>query len=250
MNITINKEFLYGEYITKNKSRVEIAQLIHRSPLTVHRYLKKYGLSKIRKDNKKLSNSELLTKKYGLLTPIKFCGPPQDTNDKAAPYRTWVECKCDCGNITIKPLSSLIASVVSSCGCLAHRRGYNNPNYDGYKEISGKFFSHIKRTAMGGTNKRKRICKNFDLSIEFLWNLYIKQNKKCALSGMPLKFGDINTDKSDLKNGDCSLDRIDSSKGYTEDNVQWVYKKINIMKNNFDQNEFIELCRLIATNNQ
>jgi hypothetical protein len=46
----------------------------------------------------------------------------------------------------------------------------------------------------------------------------------------------------------ASLDRIDSSKGYCEDNVQWVHKDINRMKNTFDQDYFISLCKLIAEN--
>ena len=46
----------------------------------------------------------------------------------------------------------------------------------------------------------------------------------------------------------ASLDRIDSKKGYTIDNVQWVYKKINMMKQNYDQKEFVNLCCLIAEN--
>jgi hypothetical protein len=47
----------------------------------------------------------------------------------------------------------------------------------------------------------------------------------------------------------ASLDRIDSSKGYVEGNVQWVHKRINIMKNDLSDSEFIEWCRVVSKNN-
>lgn len=44
----------------------------------------------------------------------------------------------------------------------------------------------------------------------------------------------------------ASVDRIDSTKGYTPDNVQWVDKRINFMKQHFSQVEFVELCCLVS----
>jgi hypothetical protein len=43
-----------------------------------------------------------------------------------------------------------------------------------------------------------------------------------------------------------SVDRIDSLRGYVEGNVQWVHKKINIMKNVYSQEEFIILCKQVV----
>jgi hypothetical protein len=67
------------------------------------------------------------------------------------------------------------------------------------------------------------------------------KSKKCSLSGVDLTFGV----KNNSKTWNASLDRIDSNKNYTEDNVQWVLKKINRMKSDLDQKEFIKLCGLI-----
>ena len=36
----------------------------------------------------------------------------------------------------------------------------------------------------------------------------------------------------------ASLDRIDSSKGYTEDNIQWVHKDVNQMKMDLPEQRF------------
>lgn len=46
--------------------------------------------------------------------------------------------------------------------------------------------------------------------------------------------------------GTASLDRIDSSRGYVEGNVQWVHKDVNFMKQALSQERFVELCTLVA----
>jgi len=79
----------------------------------------------------------------------------------------------------------------------------------------------------------------FEITIEAVWDLFLAQNRKCALSGLPLKFGSGNK-------GNASLDRIDSTKGYTLGNVQWVDKDVNKMKMDLSQPYFIELCRRIS----
>jgi hypothetical protein len=63
---------------------------------------------------------------------------------------------------------------------------------------------------------------------------------------LPLSFGNK---AKDHKNRTASLDRIDSSKGYTKNNIQWIYKPINSMKRDYTQERFIELCKLVAKNN-
>ena len=81
----------------------------------------------------------------------------------------------------------------------------------------------------------------------FLYDLlYIQQNSRCALSGLPIAIA--NTIKGDMNQGEttASLDRINSSGGYTKTNVQWVHKNINRMKLDLDQTEFIGLCQKVA----
>lgn len=54
-----------------------------------------------------------------------------------------------------------------------------------------------------------------------------------------------NTDKT----GNVSIDRIDSSIGYLPSNIQLVDKRINMLKNILPQDEFIDLCKLVANHN-
>ena len=74
---------------------------------------------------------------------------------------------------------------------------------------------------------------------------FIEQNRMFALTGIPIYF----QARKDLRNATASLDRIDSSKGYIEGNVQWVHKKINYMKQQFNQTEFIEWCKKVVNHN-
>lgn len=74
-----------------------------------------------------------------------------------------------------------------------------------------------------------------------MWRLFLKQERKCALTDLLLTF-----EKQKRGEKTASLDRIDSSKGYVNGNVQWVHKDINWMKNRFSQERFIEMCKLVA----
>lgn len=118
--------------------------------------------------------------------------------------------------------------------------GKNHKQWTGYMEISGTYWCQIK-----GSAKDRNIC--IAITIEDIWNKFIEQNRKCALSGVELTFGE-GSDK--YKNTTASLDRINSSKGYTIDNIQWVHKQINTMKMNLDQDIFIDWCNLISKNNK
>ena len=83
------------------------------------------------------------------------------------------------------------------------------------------------------------------ITIKQAWDLYEKQNRKCALSGADIIFAKT-TDRYVHGEQTASLDRIDSSKGYIEGNVQWVHKDVNKMKMDCDQAVFIQWCKQIA----
>jgi 5-methylcytosine-specific restriction endonuclease McrA len=73
----------------------------------------------------------------------------------------------------------------------------------------------------------------------FLKNLWINQNKKCVYTEEVLHIG-IN----------MSLDHIISKYNNKElafclDNVQWITKDVNMMKNKYSHDEFINMCEMI-----
>ena len=79
------------------------------------------------------------------------------------------------------------------------------------------------------------------VSFDYLADLLIQQDFKCALTGWSI-------DAMNIKNN-ASLDRIDSKEGYIEGNVQWVVSKVNMMKQQYSQEDFIEVCKAVAFNN-
>lgn len=163
--------------------------------------------------------------RYGQLTIINFFG-------RIRRDRCW-NCLCDCGKKCVVSTSDL--RFRKNCGSYEHRRGKNSPHFEGYEEIHKSYWWMLRNTA------RKRKLK-FSISMKYAWDLFIGQNRKCALTGVELKF----KSKSALYDGTASLDRIDCSKGYVKGNVRWLDKDINIMKNSWTDEEFINICRKVT----
>ena len=154
----------------------------------------------------------------------------------------------DCGKLLTYPWNCNLQravqlnSVCKSCRTVRANKSVrrytklkDNPFWKGYEDIPQSWFSKYFQRS----NKRKRTGT---IVIEDVWALYIKQDKKCALTGVPISF-----EKTELGYS-ASIDRIDSKKEYDLDNVQLVHKDVNLMKNRFDQDYFISMCKLVAKN--
>jgi hypothetical protein len=146
-------------------------------------------------------------------------------------------CRCECGKELRVRAGSLLGGSTKSCGCRRLRNRKKHKNWRGYGDISGVIW---KRYYAGA--KRRGIA--WQISIEYGWKLFQDQGGKCALSGEPLSFAGSNSVSESETT--ASLDRIDSSKGYIEGNLQWVHKDVNIMKMDLSQVEFIDYCVKVA----
>lgn len=182
---------------------------------------------------------DLIGKKFGRLTVVALDGSSRGGS------KVW-ECVCDCGNkalITTRHLNRKNCNI-RSCGCISKERiGENHPDWKGFGCISGLFWNqHIIQSAKGKGRKLGEL--SLTITKEYAWELYLKQEGKCNLSGLDITFPVKYNDNS----WTASLDRIDSSKGYDPGNVQWVHKHINIMKNMYSQEHFIALCNAVASN--
>ena len=152
------------------------------------------------------------------------------------------ECKCQCGTIKTFFAYKLIQKTTKSCGCLSKGQySKNNKRWYGYGDIPGRFWKNINS---GRGNNRSKILE-MNIDIRYAWDLFLKQNRKCALTGVELYFAC----GKKRPVGNASLDRINSNIGYVRGNVQWVHKDVNIMKNKLDQTEFIEWCQLVINQN-
>lgn len=136
---------------------------------------------------------------------------------------------CDCGTIQYKRPGTIIKPDAQWCiHCSREKRR---------KEI-------IKKNGAVGDLRINKVWKikkgaiarnlEYNVSMEYLWDLYNKQNRKCAITG---------DDIPDIHN--ASLDRIDSSKGYVEGNVQWTTNIANICKYTLTMPELIEFCKKV-----
>lgn len=156
--------------------------------------------------------------------------------------RSFVECKCECGKIITVRASNLTHGNNTSCGC-KRKDGANHPTWKGHGDISGLFWAGLKNSAGQRKDPAKRV---FTITIQEAWQLFLAQDRLCALSGLSIKFARSAEAKQRRREQTASLDRIDSSRGYTLDNVQWVHRDVNCIKTDMPEARFVELCCLIA----
>lgn len=94
--------------------------------------------------------------------------------------------------------------------------------------------------------KRVKYAVELDFDVNYLLTLWDKQSGKCALSDIPMTFilfdGHINTN--------VSIDRIDSNKGYSKDNIQLVCCIVNKMKLDLTMEDLFYYCNQIIKKNE
>jgi len=108
-------------------------------------------------------------------------------------------------------------------------------------------------TTKDNVNRRHKNL-SFEITVNDITDTYNKQNGICKLSGCIMTSYAYNIDNTDNKkiiihNWNVSIDRIDSNKGYTTDNIQLVSNVINRMKSDMTNEEFIEICNLVTNHN-
>jgi len=84
----------------------------------------------------------------------------------------------------------------------------------------------------------------FDLDVEYLRDLYEKQQGLCAYTGEVMQ---VQAPKSEPKWPVLSLDKIDPEKGYVKGNVQFVTMRVNTMKNDMTHEQFVKRMQHILT---
>ena len=143
--------------------------------------------------------------------------------------------RCKCGYIGHRRRDHVDSGRTTACrSCLSKNNAViieqlhkYRPEANPVGELDRSRFSRIRIGA-----ERRNI--DFLVSMEFIWELFISQDRRCKLTGLFLDFSD------------ASLDRIDSSLGYTEANVQWVHKTVNTIKWNMSVEELVGWCSLIV----
>lgn len=141
------------------------------------------------------------------------------------------KCRCLCRQTCWVSRVDLQLKLKTHCGC-------KNTRKTGMKAGAKNVGAWYWNTARSGALSRG-LC--FKVSLEEIDALFDAQGRKCALTGVLLS-----PPLSSERKHTASLDRINSEKGYTIDNVQWVHKEINISKWDLPQEKFQCNCWLVA----
>jgi hypothetical protein len=100
-----------------------------------------------------------------------------------------------------------------------------------------RFTKNLIKQSKGGAKKRGI---PYCLTYNQVYNKLVESNGKCALSGKDL----TTVFNSPMI---ASIDRIDSSKGYTKNNIQIVGAVVNKAKNTMSVAEFVDMCRSVSS---
>jgi len=153
--------------------------------------------------------------------------------------RYFIKYKCKCGNIDYKRLTHLQKMKYKVCKECSRKNKYPEQ-----RKARNHFENNIHKqwikNILLNLKRGNRVLKCNLTNIQ-LYELLVNQDFKCSYTDIKLNVKNIFK-----RDSNASIDRIDSDKDYTINNIQWVYKPINIMKNGLSSEDFIKMCYLVA----
>lgn len=137
-------------------------------------------------------------------------------------------------------------SVCKSCES-ARAKQYRQDNSDRIAETKERYHEKHHGTIKHHVQEkiatwRKASCIPSDLTVEYLIDLYEKQDGRCYYTDEIMVFGWVN---GKVHHNSLSLDKLDPAKGYTQDNVVWCTYLVNTMKQNMTDVQFYEAINKI-----
>lgn len=122
--------------------------------------------------------------------------------------------------------------------CREHKNNYNHKHLYNYSYQK----AHRARSPRNYLGQlRSYYNRRATLSLDFLEDLYYRQEGLCALTGKELTF----VQDGGRTPTNISIDRINSSVGYLETNVQLVCHQVNTMKSDLSVTELRSWCESI-----
>lgn len=132
------------------------------------------------------------------------------------------------------------------------RKSEENKNF--IRQFSGSekdVYSQFRETLKKVRSRSKSKQRECNIDLQYLKEVWEKQEGKCPYlkRKLVLPLTDQSHDKSN-PNLIASLDRIDSSKGYIKENIQFISTTLNFAKNKYNEKvllNLIEMCAKIDT---
>ena len=217
----LDYNFLYSEIVMLGKSSMEIAVEQKCNPTKIHNLARKYNLE--------FRYVSLLTESYLNKEYVQKERSIVDISKEMGCSHTYVAKRLVEFGIRIR-----------DCGVAGSLKSNKTIG-----ELTGVQWTNIKKA----WRVRSKNISEFSLTQKEAWDIFANQQGKCIFSGVDIKLA-RNTKDMQFGIKTASLDRIDSSRGYTNDNVCWVHKIINSMKYEYSKHYFIYLCRCVCDNNQ
>lgn len=221
----IPKDKLLQLYYIDNLTIIEIGKLYNVSRKTICRRLYEYNIP-IKRRFKIRNYLEYEYKYIKVLNKIK---------DGGSYDKIW-NCECICGRSFLISQHQL-QHKQSSCGCMS---GRNENKFNKFLNSDCKQLHFYWSFVIQGAKSRNL---QVNITPSEAYDLFLQQNELCAFTGIKLKLP-----QSKLRYKDtASLDRINNKLEYNIDNIQWIHKKINIMRMGLPIEEFQYWCKLITT---
>lgn len=156
----------------------------------------------------------------------KACHKLRVKNNKVAP-------KCKCGETDPANFCASTPYTCKACQKQYASARYQDPEYRSAKIAYNLVYQKANVFQYRWLSAKKRAGMKgipFEITVADIETLYNEQGGVCFYSGIPF---DI-----DSKHYTCSIDRINSAKGYTKDNVVLACNIVNSMKLDLSLKEF------------
>lgn len=110
-------------------------------------------------------------------------------------------------------------------------------------------FSSFRYFINKAKSRKNKKFGEYNITLEYLKEIWEKQNGICPYTRLKMDLC-INTQSKNIKSkiNKASLDRIDSSKGYLQGNVEFVCLGVNYAKNGFPKEQAMDFFNKIMNN--
>ena len=107
------------------------------------------------------------------------------------------------------------------------------------------------RTNLARAMNRGELSHEVKVNADYCFEIGEEQDWECALTGDTLEFtrGGYNWLGKWCNPQSCTIDRIDSAKGYVVGNIQLITWEANCMKQHMNNSDFIAFCHAVAEKN-